>query len=149
MCWKVDWFLRHIYSFQHKGRVCGRCNNAPFHFRPICNKTGCFSFLSPFCKRRHKLRQYSVVIIMSLCVPCSAPRRFVNGKQNNREKSGTVRNARCYGNVVPISTVFIFACREYSSTIQTGKCFRFMFNINFNFTDLSLLIYLDLFCTTF
>ena len=60
----------------------------------ICNKTGCVSFLSPFCKRRHKLRCYGVVIIMSLCVPCSAPRRFVNGKQNNREKRGTVRNSK-------------------------------------------------------
>lgn len=115
----------------------------------ICNKTGCVSFLSPFCKRRHKLRWHSVVIIMSLCVPCSAPRRFVNGKQNNREKRGTVRNARCYGNVVPISTVFIFVCREYSNTKQTGKYFRFVSNVTFNFTDLLLLVYSDLFCKTF
>jgi len=93
----------------------------------ICNKTGPFSFLSPFRKRRHKLRWCSVVIIMSLCVPCSAPRRFVNGKQNNREQRGTVRNARCYRKVVLISTVFVFVSRKYSSAKQTGKCFRFMF----------------------
>ena len=118
-------------------------------FVSICNKTGCFPFLTPFCKRRHKLRRYSAVIIMSLCVPCSAPRRFVNGKQNNQEQRGTVRNARCYRNVVLISTVFIFASRKYSSTKQTGKCFRFMSNISSKITDLLVLVYSDSFCKTF
>jgi hypothetical protein len=74
----------------------------------------------------------------------------VNGKQNNREKSGTVRNARCYGNVVPISTVFISVSREYSGTIQTGECFRCMCNMNFNFRELLLLLVCsDLFYMTF